>query len=312
MPRQRTQAAAPVTIVAEEVVEQDLKAHDEQTGRLRLVDAEYGSVAPYSRDRIEHEIRWHLALSAESMLEAGRRLILLREHEPHGEFLNSLERVGVAPRMAQKLMQAAQKFGERPELAQVGKSKLLELTVLDDEQINLLAEGGTVLGVLLDDVDRMTVSELRAKLREERKAAEEAEAVANKLLAAKNERLDELDRELARRDRLPQDDVAGEFCTRLWEAAGAFLGPQQELRAIFSAIDQHSASGGETSLYQTQCNVLVWLMWRLEEIRQAYHLVDVDLQSVVKAPWEQAGDGTDSSNGDWPLPGRDFIGPAKG
>lgn len=312
MPRPRTKAAEPVTVIAEDVIERDLKAHDEQTGRIVLVDAQYGDAIPYDRDRIVHEIRWHLALSAESMLEAGRRLVLLREHEPHGEFLKALESAGVAPRMAQRLMQAALKFGDRPALAQVGKSKLLELAVLDDDQISLLAEGGTVLGLVLDDVDRMTVSELRAKLREERRAAKEAEDVAGRLLQTKNERIDALDQELARRDRLPQEDAAGEFCTRLWEAAGAFLGPQQELSAIFSAIDQHSAIGGQNSLYQTQCNVLVWLMWRLEEIRQAHGLHDVDLQSVVTPPWEEAGAAADASNGEWPLPGRDFIGPAKG
>lgn len=297
MPRQRTKPAEPVTVIAEDVVTQDLQAHDAQTGRLVLVDKQYGDAVPYARDRVEHEIRWHLAQSAESMLEAGRRLILLREHEPHGEFLAALGRVGIEPRMAQRLMQAALKFGDHPTLAQVGKSKLLELAVLDDDQIDLLAEGGTVLGLDLDDVDRMTVSELRAKLREERRAAQEDEETTHRLIAAKNARIDELDHELARRDRLPQADVEGEFCTRLWEAAGAFLGPQQELRAIFAAIDQNVTSGVESSLYQTQCNVLVWLMWRLEEIRQAYHLVDVDLQSVVTPPWEQAGAGTDSGNG---------------
>lgn len=296
MPRPRTKAAEPVTVIAEDVVEQDLQAHDAQTGRLVLVDAQYGNAVPYARDRVEHEIRWHLAQSAESMLEAGRRLILLREHEPHGEFLAALGRVGIEPRMAQRLMQAALKFGDHPTLAQVGKSKLLELAVLDDDQIDLLAEGGTVLGLDLDDVDRMTVSELRAKLRAERKAAEEAGAVADRLLQTKNERIDALDQELARRDRLPQEDIEGEFCTRLWEAAGAFLGPQQELRALFAAIAQHMATGGSKSLYETQCNVLVWLMWRLEEIRQEHDLVDVDLQSVVTPPWEQAGAGTDSAS----------------
>lgn len=40
--------------------------------------------------------------------------------------------------------------------------------VLDDEELDVLADGGTVAGATLDDIDRMTSRELKAALREAR------------------------------------------------------------------------------------------------------------------------------------------------
>ncbi len=47
----------------------------------------------------------------------------------------------------------------------LGKSKLLELLVEEDVTLVGLAEGEEVDGMTLDDVDRMTVRELRIALR---------------------------------------------------------------------------------------------------------------------------------------------------
>jgi len=48
-------------------------------------------------------------------LEAGRRLTLLKEREPHGDWLRICEeRVGLSVRTAQRLMQAAAKYLSPP------------------------------------------------------------------------------------------------------------------------------------------------------------------------------------------------------
>ena len=52
---------------------------------------QFGDGLPYERERIVHEARFYMAQSAESMLEAGKRLIILKENEPHGDFTNILE-----------------------------------------------------------------------------------------------------------------------------------------------------------------------------------------------------------------------------
>ena len=53
--------------------------------RLEIMQ-QFGDGLPYERDRIVHETRFYMAQSAEAMLEAGRRLTILKECEPHGEF----------------------------------------------------------------------------------------------------------------------------------------------------------------------------------------------------------------------------------
>jgi hypothetical protein len=45
------------------------------------------------------------------MLEAGKRLILIKEHEPHGMFIQIVEeQLGLTQSTAQRMMQAALKF----------------------------------------------------------------------------------------------------------------------------------------------------------------------------------------------------------
>ena len=53
--------------------------------RLEIMQ-QFGEGLPYERDRIVHETKFYMAQSAEAMLEAGKRLIILKECEPHGDF----------------------------------------------------------------------------------------------------------------------------------------------------------------------------------------------------------------------------------
>lgn len=54
----------------------------------------------------------------------------------------------------------------------------------DDEDLVELADGGTIAGMSLDDIDRMTSRELKAALRE----ARETNAAQQRVLADKNEK----------------------------------------------------------------------------------------------------------------------------
>ncbi|HCT8348492.1 TPA: DUF3102 domain-containing protein, partial [Escherichia coli] len=173
---------------------------------------QFGDGLPYERDRIVHEARFYMAQSAESMLEAGKRLIILKENEPHGDFTNILENeLGLAPQVARRMMQASMKFlgeGDEPTkrstLSVLGKAKLYDLMVLDNEELDELADGGTVAGLTLDDVDRMSVRELRQALRE----ARETNAAQQRVLADKNEKIDSLSTRLEKKSRIqpPEPD----------------------------------------------------------------------------------------------------------
>ena len=130
------------------------------------------------------------------MLAAGRALLVVREHVPHGDWRDFLSRLGLEPRLAQRMSQAALKFSNASTSTHLieaagNKSKLIELLVLDDDQVAELNDGGTVAGITLDDVAAMSVSDLRKALREAR-----ADAEANdKLLAEKNDQIDTLKKE---------------------------------------------------------------------------------------------------------------------
>ncbi|EMV2347391.1 DUF3102 domain-containing protein, partial [Escherichia coli] len=65
---------------------------------------QFGDGLPYERDRVVHEARFYMAQSAEAMLEAGKRLIILKENEPHGEFIKILEsELGLAYRTSVRM-----------------------------------------------------------------------------------------------------------------------------------------------------------------------------------------------------------------
>ncbi|EKI8620555.1 DUF3102 domain-containing protein [Escherichia coli] len=172
---------------------------------------QFGDGLPYERDRVVHEARFYMAQSAEAMLEAGKRLIILKENEPHGEFIKILEsELGLAYRTSVRMMQASTKYlspalkPNVPTLAHLGKAKLFELMTEDDEELAELADGGTVAGLTLDDVDRMSVRELRQALRE----ARETNAAQQRVLADKNEKINELATKLEKKSRIqpPEPD----------------------------------------------------------------------------------------------------------
>lgn len=182
--------------------------------RLEIMQ-QFGDGLPYERDRIVHETRFYMAQSAEAMLEAGKRLVILKENEPYGDFTNILENdLGLAPQVARRMMQASVKFlgngddqPKRSALSVLGKTKLYELMVLDDEELDALADGGTVAGATLDDIDRMTSRELKAALRE----ARETNAAQQRVLADKNEKIDTLSTKLEKKSRIqppkPDEEV---------------------------------------------------------------------------------------------------------
>jgi hypothetical protein len=174
---------------------------DAQSRDLIEIDQQYGDIIPYDRNSTIQELRFYLRQTADSILEAGKRLILIKEHEPHGEFLNALDLVGIDRFAASRLMNVAVKFSNlrsNANLDRLGKSKLIELTILDTEEIGyLIDEGGTVRGLKLDDVDRMSVKELRAALRKSREEVKQVAETKDLIIQKKDQKLNQLDEQLA-------------------------------------------------------------------------------------------------------------------
>lgn len=137
---------------------------------------------------LEDEIRFYQRRSVESLLEAGKRLLVLRELCQFGtEFDQRVELLGFSRRTAYRFMQAAAKTSSRANLAQLSNqvknaSAFLELVTHDDDVLEGLQE--------MDDFDRMSASQLRQAARE----LQADKAATEQLLTAKNKKLDELTR----------------------------------------------------------------------------------------------------------------------
>lgn len=157
--------------------------HREGDARVRAVAQQLGYQLPADctdPDLIQRDIAANMRRSVEACLEVGRGLVALKEACAHEEFINRLDVLGINYGVAQKFIQTAVKFStSRTALnAAGGQSKLFEMLVLDDEQIEELELTGQTGELALDDVARMSVKELRAAVRKERKEKERHQSVA--------------------------------------------------------------------------------------------------------------------------------------
>lgn len=141
--------------------------------------AQLGYEGPISAGALEDGIRFYQRRTVEALLECGKRLLLMREVTPHGEFKQRVEMLGFSYRTAARFMQAAEKITKSATVAllatQVKNQKaFLELVTHDDDaDIERVAE--------LDDIDRMSASELRAALRKEKQGHQRTQQVADEL-----------------------------------------------------------------------------------------------------------------------------------
>lgn len=192
----RKPTALQVIDTADGVIPDNLSIELNEITQHRLAIMEqFGEGLPYERTRIVHETRFYMAQSAEAMLEAGKRLVILKENEAHGDFIEIVEsQLGLHERAAQRMMKASLKYmspkleSKATTLSLLGKSKLFELMTEDDEELAELAEGSTIAGMTLDEIDRMSVRELRKALRE----SKEDLAASRKLNSEKSQEINEL------------------------------------------------------------------------------------------------------------------------
>lgn len=205
-------------------------------------------------ESLEEEIKFYQRRSVEAVLEMGKRLLLLKEVAGHGNFVERIETLGIGERMAQRFMASTLKFSKATSttllaLPNLNQGKLLELLVLDDGEIEALSTGDEIRGITLDDVDCMSVSELRRALRQE-KADKEAKiataqseisgqiAAKDRLIADGKKRIAELVEEKNRRECMTGSEQAEDLERRLTEhtlvAVGAMIPVRKSVHAARS------------------------------------------------------------------------------
>lgn len=192
---------------------------------------------------LEDEIRFYQRRSVEACIELGKRLLVLKELTPHGEFAQRAELLGLAPRMAQKFMAATLKFANANSnsllKASGTQSKLLELLVLDDGEISALESGETVRGIDLDKIETMSVSELKKALRE----AEADKQAKDQVIKNKTAELIKKDEQLVRRAHVDWPEAFEGYYNQLAQARKQIkveLGKLELIRKSALAIEPTS------------------------------------------------------------------------
>lgn len=226
-------------------------AQNYQAAHSVMVMEQWGNGETYDEATWIERGRQAVRQTMEGMFELGRALIVLKEHTEHGRFMEIVKgQFGIGHAETARLISATKRFATpqmqkaAPKLMDLGKSKLLELLVEEDVTLVGLAEGEEVNGLTLDDVDRMTVRELRVALRESRETAE----AKDKVIADKNKKVDELAEKLAKKQtgvREPKaEDVGSELAMQLSSLEVGIRSQVSRLKDLFDQLNAHSEAHG--------------------------------------------------------------------
>lgn len=216
---------------------------------------------------LEDEIRFYQRRSVEALLECGKRLLVLKELTPRGEFDQRIELLGFSRRSAYRFMQASIKASKSANLALLATqvksaSAFLELVTHDDDELAVLEH--------MDDVDRMSASQLRAALREARADRQATQEVLDK----KNQRIDQLEREKVRIAATPPDErLAQDLQALAVRATAAIASVRAGLRSAFTKLLERELEGPEEpSTRHVMSGYLDELEREIAILRNDFHL----------------------------------------
>lgn len=243
-----------------------------------MVMEQWGGGEVYNEDRWVERARQAARKTLEGMFELGRALIVLKEHTEHGRFREIAENdLGLHTREVTRLMNATRRFASpqmqksAPRLMELGKSKLLELLVEEDDTLAELADGGDINGHTLDDVDRMTVKELRLALREARDTAE----AKDKVIADKNAKIDQLAEKVAKKqsaaDEPKPEDVGSELVFRMESIAVGARSDISRFAELFEQLEAHGQAHG-FNFQPTMAGCLNQIMMDVQRLRDRFGL----------------------------------------
>jgi hypothetical protein len=244
----------------------------QQDSAVRAVALQMGYQLPADctdPDLIQRDISANMRRSVEACLEVGKGLRVLKVACQHGNFMVRLDELGIEASVARRFMDTANKFAKRATShvlgAAGGQSKLFEMLILDDEQIEELELTGQTGELALDDIATMSVKELRMAVREAR-ADKDA---SDKLLADKNAKIDKLSRHIKKAT--PDQvllEIQKEATTLMNDALGCVRG---QIRSSFIALMNHTED--DHSIFMA--GLLGQLQADLSALREEFNLPDV-------------------------------------
>jgi len=177
----------------------------EHAQKLGVLATQLGYQGVLTVGAIEDEIRFYQQRTVEACMELGKRLLILKEMTAHGEFNKRMEMLNFTPRMAQKFMSAVLKFSKTNSNSLLQKAgnqtKLLELLALDDDDIDVIEQGGSIGEVSLDTIETMSVRELKKALRDAKKdieAEKQNNQIKDQIIQKKDQKMNELDEKVTK------------------------------------------------------------------------------------------------------------------
>ena len=263
--------------------------------RQGVISQTYGDNLVYQRERVVNEAQFFIGQSGEALLQAGKRMVELKENESHGDFLAIVEnQLGLGKRAAQAMMQAAAKYlsprlvGKAQTSALLGRSKMLELVTEPDEDLEQFFDGGTLAGHTFAEVDAMSVRELRAALRDRDLQIE----AKDKVLADRNAKVDRLEQRLHRPYKPSKEAAARTAAEKLMldDLQAATIEANGGMNKIVEVMTDMAGADVSESCRLAAHNDLIWLAQRLAEVMKA-HAIQFDLEEAVVPSWvrEHAG-----------------------
>ena len=250
---------------------------------------------------LEDGIRLYQRRTIEDLFELGKRLLLLKEQTPHGEFTSRIELLGFDPSLARRLMAATLKFSKQetsPVLKTVkSQSKLLELIVLDDSEIEIIEQGGSIGDVNLDSIETMSVRELKKALRDAKSDIEAKEQVIKTKDQKANELLEENTKlkspaQIKKRAETEQQQLAKKA---LEEISAACLKMHNDTVRFTNEINSVIDAIEENGLYDIQEQLEANVIAAFQQIAQTSVAlgVQIDFEAMVSPSWM-----ADDSNND--------------
>lgn len=272
----------------------------EYAQKLGVLATQLGYQGALTVGALEDEIRFYQQRTVEACLELGKRLLILKEMTPHGEFKQRTEMLNINERTARRFMTTALKFNKTDNLSVLkaagNQSKLLELLVLDDEEITELSNGGSVNDITLDDIDRMTASELRKKLREAKATVDSKDQdiqAKDQIIQKKDQKINALDEQVTkanspveikkRAESEPQrmaEKVLEEINTTCLTMHNSTVRFTNDINSILDAVNEHS-------LYDIQDRLEANVVALFQQIAQTSVAlgIQIDFQAMVNPEW---------------------------
>ena len=197
------------------VMEGALAVRQEEELTMQKADELYLNGQEYDEIQLVDETVSLLQLARKSVVEAGKRLILLKAHGGHGSFGFICQKVGIEQKTAERYMKYARIYAEFDKLSNLPMSKMAALDFFSAEQLDAINNGDGVSGITLEGVEAMSAKELRTEVERVRaelaKANEEhakqIEAVEN-VVRKKESKISELEMEVAGKQPPTKEELA--------------------------------------------------------------------------------------------------------